>query len=137
VPVQLALEQSDGSVFHFSTEIFSENDKRAAGNITYIERLVKALLWSRGGFRIYFNGPAGLAEQLNRRWGEEAPGRFDSNMVGERMFDHPLQLVHTREVPRERSQTRPLGRHLEGCRIGFDLGGSDRKAAAVIDGQVV
>jgi predicted NBD/HSP70 family sugar kinase len=26
---------------------------------------------------------------------------------------------------------------LEGCRIGFDLGGSDRKAAAVIDGKVV
>ncbi len=33
--------------------------------------------------------------------------------------------------------TRPLGRHLDGCRIGFDLGGSDRKAAAVIDGRVV
>src|SRR5947199_221054 len=30
-----------------------------------------------------------------------------------------------------------LGRHLEGCRIGFDLGASDRKCAAVIDGKVV
>jgi predicted NBD/HSP70 family sugar kinase len=30
-----------------------------------------------------------------------------------------------------------MGRHLDGCRIGFDLGGSDRKAAAVIDGKVV
>ena len=30
-----------------------------------------------------------------------------------------------------------LGRHLDGCRIGFDLGGSDRKCAAVIDGEVV
>src|SRR6267378_2501706 len=30
-----------------------------------------------------------------------------------------------------------LGRHLDGCRIGFDLGGSDRKVAAVIDGKVV
>ncbi len=33
--------------------------------------------------------------------------------------------------------TKPLGRHLDGCRIGFDLGGSDRKVAAVIDGRVV
>ena len=53
------------------------------------------------------------------------------------MFDHPLEVVHTRDLPAERSQTRPLGRHLEGHRIGFDLGGSDRKVAAVIDGRVV
>ena len=53
------------------------------------------------------------------------------------MFDHPLEVVHTRDLPAERSETRPLGRHLEGCRIGFDLGGSDRKVAAVIDGRVV
>ena len=33
--------------------------------------------------------------------------------------------------------TKPLGRHLDGNRIGFDLGGSDRKVAAVIDGRVV
>ena len=46
-------------------------------------------------------------------------------------------VVHTRELPPERSVTRPLGRHLDGCRIGFDLGGSDRKVAAVIDGRVV
>jgi predicted NBD/HSP70 family sugar kinase len=46
-------------------------------------------------------------------------------------------VVHTRDIPAERSQTKPLGRHLEGCRIGFDLGGSDRKVAAVLDGKVV
>ena len=33
--------------------------------------------------------------------------------------------------------TKPLGRHLDGCRIGFDLGGSDRKVAAVVNGEVV
>ena len=38
------------------------------------------------------------------------------------------------QLPAERSETRPLGRHLDGCRIGFDLGGSDRKVAAVVDG---
>jgi predicted NBD/HSP70 family sugar kinase len=31
----------------------------------------------------------------------------------------------------------PLGRHLDGCRIGFDAGASDRKVAAVINGKVV
>ena len=30
-----------------------------------------------------------------------------------------------------------MGRHLGGCRIGFDAGGSDRKVSAVIDGEPV
>lgn len=30
-----------------------------------------------------------------------------------------------------------MGRHLNGCRIGFDAGGSDRKVSAVVDGKVV
>ena len=137
VPVRLAFEQTDGSVFHFSTEIFAEGHAQSSANFTFIERLVKALLWSRGGFRIYFDGPPALARQLEKRWRETAAGKFDSNMVGERMFEHPLELVHTPDIPSERAQTRPLGRHLGGCRIGFDLGGSDRKVAAVIDGKVV
>ena len=37
------------------------------------------------------------------------------------------------DIPQENETAMPLGRHLDGCRIGFDLGGSDRKCAAVID----
>jgi len=102
-----------------------------------VERIVKFLLWSRGGCRIYFDGPASLAERLANYYQTQPAGQFDSEMVGQRMFDRPLEVVNTKDIPAERSQTRPLGRHLEGCRIGFDLGGSDRKAAAVIDGKVV
>jgi predicted NBD/HSP70 family sugar kinase len=40
-------------------------------------------------------------------------------------------------VPAARESSMSLGRHLEGCRVGFDLGGSDRKCAAVINGRVV
>lgn len=137
VPVRIALEQADGSVFHSQTEVFPDSDSRVAGNYTFIERLLKCLLWSRGGFRIHFAGPKSLAERLQKHYRESPTGKFDSNMVGERMFDHPLQIIHVSELPPERAQTKSLGRHLDGCRIGFDLGGSDRKVAAVIDGRVV
>jgi len=53
------------------------------------------------------------------------------------MFDHPIEVVHAKSLPSEHHQRRFIGRHLDGCRIGFDLGGSDRKAAAIIDGKVV
>jgi len=41
------------------------------------------------------------------------------------------------QVPAERESPQCLGRHLDGFRIGFDLGASDRKVAAVVNGQVV
>ncbi len=137
VPVRIALEQADGSVFCFETRVLPESHPQAAANGPFLERLVKFLLWSRGGWRIYVDGPETLATQLASHYLETATGRFDAQLVGERMFDHPLEVVHTRNLPPGHSKTRPLGRHLEGCRIGFDLGGSDRKAAAVIDGRVV
>jgi predicted NBD/HSP70 family sugar kinase len=137
LPVGLALEQTDGSVSHFLTQIFPENDTRAAVNFAYLERIVKFLLWSRGGYRLHFAGPAALATRLGAHYHETPTGRFDSNMVGERMFDQPIEVVHVTQLPPERRSTAPLGRHLDGCRIGFDLGGSDRKVAAVIDGKVV
>ncbi len=136
-PVRLALEQADGSVSHFNTELFAEGTPGAAGNFACLERLVKFLLWSRGGWRIHLDAPQHLGDQLARHFRETATGRFDSHIIGERIYDHPLTVVVTAELPAARANTQPLGRHLEGCRIGFDLGGSDRKVAAVIDGSVV
>ena len=136
VPVLLALEQTDGNVSHFHTEVSSE-PRLVSANAFYLERVSKFLLWSRGGFRLHVGGPAELANRLAAHYRETPTGRFDSNIVAERMFDHPLEVVHTTQPPPERRSSASLGRHLEGCRIGFDLGGSDRKAAALIDGKVV
>jgi predicted NBD/HSP70 family sugar kinase len=137
VPVRIALEQADGSVFRFDTRVLPESHPQASANVAHFERLVKFLLWSRGGWRIYVDGPESLAGSLTARYRQTETGGFDAHFVGERVFDHPLEVVHTRDLPPEQSKTKPLGRHLEGCRIGFDLGGSDRKVAAVIDGRVV
>jgi len=137
VPLRLALEQTDGNVSRFETEIFPENHPASAGNFTYVERITKFLLWSRGGFRFYVDGPAALVHSLAQHYKESPSGKFDSNIVAERMFDHPIEVVHSSDLPQERRSATSLGRHLEGCRIGFDLGGSDRKAAAVVDGKVI
>jgi len=137
LPVRLALEQTDGSVYHFPMEIFPEGAAGSELNYLHVERILKFLLWSRGGWRVYFDGPASIAQKLAAHYRDETTGRFDSDMVGAKMFDHALEVVNTRDIPAERAQSKPLGRQLEGCRIGFDLGGSDRKAAAVIDGKVV
>lgn len=137
VLVRLALEQADGSVFHFQTRVLPASHPQAAANAVHLERFVKFILWSRGGWRIHVEGPETLAAGLAAHYRDTETGRFDAELVGSRMFDHPLQVVHTSRLPDAHAETRALGRHLEGCRIGFDLGGSDRKVAAVVDGHVV
>ncbi|MFM7102177.1 MAG: ROK family protein [Verrucomicrobiota bacterium] len=137
VPVRLALEQADGSIFHVETRVLPESHPDADANGFFLERLVKFLLWAYGGWQVWIDGPPALAEGLARHYREDATGRFDSEIIGERIYDHPLAIRPARELPAPRASTAPLGRHLDGCRIGFDLGGSDRKVAALRDGEVV
>jgi len=48
-----------------------------------------------------------------------------------------VAMVAAETVPAEREMNVALGGHMDGCRIGFDLGASDYKVAAVKNGEVV
>lgn len=139
VPVELALERADGSVSRFDTRVLPEYHPGAAGNFCYLERLLKFLLWSRGGFKVHFGGPASLFSRLREHYALSATGRFDADIMGNRIYERPFEVVDAGVggVPQAREFTAPLGKHLDGCRIGFDLGASDRKVAAVRDGETV
>ena len=105
----------------------------------YLERMLKAMLWVIGGNRILFAGPDVLFQCLEKHYSGSAIGRFDSEIIGEKIYDHALRIekASADDIPEPAQESAALGRHLDGCRIGFDLGGSDRKCAAVIDGKVV
>lgn len=135
--VRIAIEQADGSVFRFDTQVFAEGAAGAAGNFRYIERFVKFLLWSRGGYRVYFDGPVSGHARLAAHYKETATGKFDAEIMGGRIYEKPFEVVHTKDIPAAKESSAPLGRHLDGARIGFDLGGSDRKVAAVLGGKAV
>jgi predicted NBD/HSP70 family sugar kinase len=137
--VQIALEQADGSIFRFSTQVLPPEHPDTKASFVYVERWLKFLLWSRGGFRLHFAGPPQLAQAVQAHYREHPTGRFDAQMMGERIYERPFEVrcCPPDDLPQEHSSTQPLGRHLEGCRLGFDLGGSDRKVAAVVDGRLV
>jgi predicted NBD/HSP70 family sugar kinase len=139
-PIDLAIEQADGSTFHWRTVALPAHHPDAELNFLSLERQVKFLLWSRGGHRLHVHAPHGLAERLREYYARTATGQFDADIMGARIYERPFEIVDVSrpgELPAERHEAKPLGRHLEGCRIGFDLGASDRKAAAVVDGRVV
>lgn len=139
VPLVIGMERENGNLSRFETRVLPEDHPRATANLVYAERILKFLLWQRGGFKVYVGGPASIGEYLRRRYAPGGARAFDDHFLGAQVYEQPFQIVPCRpeEVPAARESGRPLGRHLDGCRIGFDLGASDRKVSAVIDGQAV
>ena len=134
-PVTIGLLRNDTVVARRTLAVLPDAER----SFLYLERMLKTLLWSVGGNRILFAGPDTLFERLKKHYAESPVGRFDSEMIGKKIFGRAIQVVKVRsdQIPEPVRESAALGRHLEGCRIGFDLGGSDRKCAAVIDGKVV
>ena len=133
--VTLGLFRDDKVVARRTLKILPDMDR----SFQYLERMLKALLWAVGGNRILFSGPDELFQRLEKHYSDSAIGQFDSEIIGEKIYDHALRIekASAEDIPEPVQEGAALGRHLDGCRIGFDLGGSDRKCAAVIDGEVV
>jgi hypothetical protein len=129
-PLAIALERAEGAVSVYRTVMLPHEGANIEGNRRYVERLIKFLLWQKGGWRVVIGSRDAVSV---------APQDFDRQFMGEQVYGHPFEVTTCAydRVPPEREAAAPLGRHLEGCRIGFDLGASDRKSAAVIDGKVV
>jgi len=143
-PLRIGLARADGTCFVLDVQVLAPTDANAALTERYVERLVKTQLWHLGGARVFLGGPAegpaaALAEALGRAYAADGARAFDHEIVGRKMFDEGITVTACRldEVPAARERAMPLGRNLDGCRIGFDLGGSDRKCAALVDGEVV
>ncbi|MGN6554019.1 MAG: ROK family protein, partial [Verrucomicrobiota bacterium] len=107
-------------------------------SIRYIERMVKFMVWSRGGWRLFIGGPKALGETIRKIYSSRGSRRFDCEMMG-KAYGKKFQVVVTTpgKVPASREMQVAAGGHLKGCRIGFDLGASDYKVSAVINGEPV
>jgi predicted NBD/HSP70 family sugar kinase len=139
VPLLLGIERSDGYLSHFITQVFPEGHARADANLHYIERLVKFLLWQKGGWKIYVGGPRSIGKYIEECYAVQGRRQFDYQFMQRDVYERPFTVVpcDPGDVPPELESGEPLGRHLDGCRIGFDLGASDRKVCAVVNGEAV
>jgi predicted NBD/HSP70 family sugar kinase len=138
-PLVIGLERPDGAVSRFETVAFPEGHPRAGANLAYAERIVKFLLWARGGWKVTIGGPRSVGEHIARTYAPGGARAFDHRFMGEQVYGRPFTVVSGKaeDVPAAREAGQPLGRHLEGGRIGFDLGASDVKVSAVVDGQAI
>ena len=135
-PFKIAVERENGLVTVYETKL--RGPAFAEANYRYAERCVKMLLWSVGGWRVYLCGDDTIAKRMQDEYRAGGKREFDAGFMQD-VYERPFEIVLADEAgfPQAHEQTRKVGGHTNGCRIGFDAGGSDRKVSAVIDGKTV
>ena len=134
-PVSVCVERNGGLRTVYDTFITGTNTE---ADQYYVERLVKYLLWARGGFKVYICGDEGIAAYIRDTYSPTGKRAFDSSFMA-KVYESPFDALYLplSEKPPGNEQSKSIGGKTAGCRIGFDAGGSDRKVSAVIDGDVV
>jgi predicted NBD/HSP70 family sugar kinase len=138
-PLRIGIGRPGETWFRHDLRILPDEARFSGLTRRYVERWVKTLLWQKGGSRIRIAGDRAIADGLRSEYGPAGARAFDAEIVGQKMYREAMSVEACAfdDIPESTGSSIALGRHLEGCRIGFDLGGSDRKCAAVMDGKVV
>lgn len=138
--VKVALERESGGLSCYELTLAGSSAKEAReANLFYVDRIIKNLLWMRGGWRLYLSGPDEIVQPLLKVYSREGERAFDVDLMSKayRESFEVIVLDQKEEFPSPQEKTRPLGGHLDGYRIGFDLGASDWKVAALAQGETV
>ena len=134
----IAVERNEGCCERFAFDILKDGANDAL-NCDILERFIKTLLWVYGGWKIYVHGSKVIYDYLKSAYADGGLRAFDAEFMA-RVYERVFEVVYVEsaaDMPATRRAASAIGRHLDGCRIGFDAGGSDRKVSAVIDGETV
>ncbi len=134
----IAVTRNKGYTTTYKTRVFKDGTGHDEENFNFIERMVKALLWVAGGYKVIIAGSEVIGNKIKEAYTDGGLRDFDVHFM-ERVYERPfeVEIRSIEDAPVDISGAAPVGRHLDGCRIGFDAGGSDRKVSAVIDGETV
>ena len=134
----IAIERNKGYTTTYKTRIYKDGTGHDEENFRFVERMAKALLWVAGGYKIIIAGSPVVGAKIKEAYTYEGLRAFDVKFM-ERIYEAKFEVIvcDLKDAPKDKSAAAPIGRHLDGCRIGFDAGGSDRKVSAVVNGESV
>lgn len=134
----IAIERNKGYTTTYKTRIYKDGTGHDEENFRFVERMAKALLWVAGGYKIIIAGSQVVGNKMKEAYTYGGLRDFDVRFM-ERVYETKFEVVlcDIQDAPADKSAAAPIGRHLDGCRIGFDAGGSDRKVSAVVNGESV
>src|SRR5579859_659022 len=123
VPLRLALERSGKNVSVYSTQTFSEShlsglesghlEKQAA--FQHAERILKFLLWQRGGAKVCVSGPPSIVDHFKKNYAPGGERAFDADFMA-KVFERPVFEVvgvNEKDFPKANESSSPVGRHLD------------------------
>lgn len=133
----MALERDKTQITNYKISVPVGEELKAETQFL-LERLVKFQLWAFGGYKLYVSGPQVYTDSIKNVFSKDGARGFDVEFM-QTVYDKEfsIEVCEGDELPQMRNFTTPLGRHLNGNRIGFDLGASDFKLSAVKNGEVV
>ncbi|HEK84924.1 MAG: ROK family protein [Candidatus Saccharicenans sp.] len=136
--IRIGLERENQLISIWEGQVLPASESNWPLTLIYVERLVKFLLWQKGAWKIYFQGSPAIYQYLKSNYSAEGKRKFDVDLMST-VYEKPFEVVlaEADEFPEEKENQLILGGHSDGCRLGFDLGASDFKVAALKDGQVV
>jgi predicted NBD/HSP70 family sugar kinase len=133
----ICLERTKGHNYQYKTFVFKDGTGHDDENYFMIERICKILLWIVGGYKLYIAGSNLIASKLKAAYQENGQRKFDYFFFKD-VYNNYTEVISCskEEIPKLNLEHIKLSRGLNGNRIGFDAGGSDRKVSAVINGEV-
>ncbi len=136
--IVIGAERNKGYTTVYKTRIYKDGTGHDEENCKFIDRIAKTLLWVPGGYKLIIAGSPVVGEYIKKTFSYGGTRDFDVRFM-ERVYEEKFEVILTdlANAPEDKSSASPVGRHLDGCRIGFDAGGSDRKVSAVVNGETV
>lgn len=137
-PLVIGIVRNKGYVSAYQIDIFADGTGHDEENCRLIERIVKTMLWVKGGYKVIIAGSKTVYDAVAAAYCKGGKREFDADFMA-RVYEKPFEVEYRtiENAPQTQESAAPVGRHLDGCRIGFDAGGSDRKVSAVINGESV
>lgn len=137
-PLVIGVVRNKGYVSAYDLDIFADGTGHDEENCRFVERIVKTMLWVRGGYKVIIAGSKVVADEIADQYRKGGKREFDADFMS-KVYEKPFEVEYKdiKDSPKTDESAAPVGRHLDGCRIGFDAGGSDRKVSAVINGESV
>ncbi|MBA4387369.1 MAG: transcriptional regulator [Verrucomicrobia bacterium] len=134
----IAVERENGYISRCDLELLPSG-RNDSDTLRYVERHIKFILWSKGGWKLVLHGPKAVCDFVKKAYSQGGLREFDARLM-QKAYDHEFAVEiagKASDVPEAKESRLKIGGNLDGCRVGFDLGASDYKLAAVIDGKAV
>ena len=89
--IVIGIVRNNGYVSAYKTRIYKDGVGKDDVNFRFIERMVKALLWVRGGYKIIIAGSPVVGEKIKAAYAKGGLRDFDNGFMA-RCYEHPFEV---------------------------------------------